>query len=59
MEYICAEKLVKEYERRGKIFRAVDDVDIHINKGEFIIITGESGSGKTTLLNLLPLPHNL
>ena len=53
MEYLCSEKLVKEYERRGKTFRAVDDVDIKINKGEFIIITGESGSGKTTLLNLL------
>lgn len=53
MVYLCAEKLVKEYERRGKIFRAVDDVDIQIGKGEFIIITGESGSGKTTLLNLL------
>ena len=53
MDYLCAEKLVKEYERRGKTFRAVDDVDIQIKKGEFIIITGESGSGKTTLLNLL------
>lgn len=53
MEYLCSEKLVKEYVRRGKTFRAVDDVDIKINKGEFIIITGESGSGKTTLLNLL------
>ena len=53
MEYLCSEKLVKEYERRGKTFRAVDDVDVQINKGEFIIITGESGSGKTTLLNLL------
>ena len=53
MDYLCAEKLVKEYERRGKSFRAVDDVDIQIREGEFIIITGESGSGKTTLLNLL------
>lgn len=53
MDYLCAEKLVKEYERRGKNFRAVDDVDIQIREGEFIIITGESGSGKTTLLNLL------
>lgn len=53
MDYLCAEKLVKEYERRGKTFRAVDDVDIQIREGEFIIITGESGSGKTTLLNLL------
>ena len=53
MDYLCAEKLVKEYERRGKTFRAVDEVDIQIREGEFIIITGESGSGKTTLLNLL------
>ena len=53
MGFLCAEKLVKEYERRGKTFRAVDEVDLKINKGEFIIITGESGSGKTTLLNLL------
>ena len=53
MGFLCAEKLVKEYERRGKTFRAVDEVDLKINKGEFIIVTGESGSGKTTLLNLL------
>ncbi len=53
MSFLTAEKLVKEYKRRGKTFRAVDDIDLEIGSGEFVMIEGESGSGKTTLLNLL------
>ena len=53
MSFLTAEKLVKEYKRRGKSFRAVDDIDFQIGSGEFVMIEGESGSGKTTLLNLL------
>ena len=53
MPFLTAEKLVKEYKRRGKSFRAVDDIDFQIGSGEFVMIEGESGSGKTTLLNLL------
>jgi putative ABC transport system ATP-binding protein len=45
--------LKKEYERNNVPFLAVDDVSIHIDKGEFICVTGRSGSGKSTLLNLL------
>ena len=53
MAFLEAQKLVKEYKRRGKSFRAVDDIDFSINPGEFVMIEGESGSGKTPFLNLI------
>ena len=53
MAFLEAQKLVKEYNRRGKTFRAVDDIDFTIEHGDFVMIEGESGSGKTTFLNLL------
>ena len=53
MAFLEAQKLVKEYKRRGKSFRAVDDIYFSINPGEFVMIEGESGSGKTTFLNLI------
>ena len=36
-----------------KNFKAVDDVCLTINKGEFLTILGPSGSGKTSLLKLI------
>lgn len=33
--------------------RAVDDVSLHVNKGEFCVLLGPSGAGKSTLMNMV------
>lgn len=33
--------------------RAVDDVSLHIRKGEFCVLLGPSGAGKSTLMNMV------
>lgn len=37
----------------GATKKTLQDVDITINKGDFVALIGESGSGKTTLINLI------
>ena len=34
-------------------FKALDDINLHINKNEFVYLVGPSGSGKSTLLNMI------
>jgi putative ABC transport system ATP-binding protein len=45
--------VVKSYGGTETMVRAIDGIDLHIVKGEFVVIAGSSGSGKTTLLQLL------
>lgn len=42
-----------EFNTGGTIFKALDDVNLKINKGEFISIIGHSGCGKSTVLNII------
>ncbi len=53
MEIVRVENLSKTYGSGENLVRAIDDVNLKIEKGEFNAIVGPSGSGKSTLLHLL------
>jgi putative ABC transport system ATP-binding protein len=53
MEILRIENLTKTYGEGDNKVEALKDINLSINKGEFVAIIGASGSGKSTLLHLL------
>ncbi|CDM67568.1 ABC transporter ATP-binding protein [Clostridium bornimense] len=53
MSILKTKNLVKIYGEEPNIVKALDNVSVEINEGEFVSIIGTSGSGKSTLLNML------
>lgn len=53
MVILKTENLNKYYGKGENLVKALDKVNIEINKGEFVAIVGTSGSGKSTLLHML------
>jgi putative ABC transport system ATP-binding protein len=45
--------LKKYYQMGDSIVRALDGVDLKVNAGEFVSLTGASGSGKSTMMHLI------
>ncbi|MFA5870094.1 MAG: ABC transporter ATP-binding protein, partial [Candidatus Bathyarchaeia archaeon] len=50
---IETKNLMKEYLQGGRPLRVLNNVNLQIEKGEFMAIMGPSGSGKSTLLNMI------
>lgn len=53
MAILKVEHLQKVYDMKGNVIKAVNDISLSLESGEFVAITGSSGSGKSTLLHLI------
>ena len=54
-EIIKLSKISKKFVSSDKDIIVLKNINLHINKGELISLTGPSGSGKSTLLHIIAL----
>ena len=54
-EIIKLSKISKKYVRTKKIIKVLRNINLKINSGELVSLTGPSGSGKSTLLHIIAL----
>lgn len=53
MNILEAHNLTKHYGEGSNLVKALDGVNLSVERGEFVSIVGTSGSGKSTLLHML------
>lgn len=53
MELLRIQQIEKYYGSKSSLTKAIDNISMTVNQGEFVAIMGASGSGKTTLLNCI------
>lgn len=53
MQIVTVRQLKKYFGKGEACVKALDGIDLSIEKGRFTVIIGASGSGKTTLLNMI------
>ena len=53
MDLIRLKRVSKYYYNKNTISSGFEKVNLSLNIGEFVVLTGESGSGKSTLLNVI------
>lgn len=53
MSLINLTSIAKHYEMGSQVVKALDGIDITVNKNDYLAFIGSSGSGKSTMLNIL------
>ena len=53
MSIVSVKSVHRDYQQGEFVVKALQGVDLNIEKGEFTVLMGPSGSGKTTLLNII------
>ena len=53
MSLINLSSITKHYEMGSQVVKALDGIDITVNKNDYLAFIGSSGSGKSTMLNIL------